>query len=72
MMEARKGRVGKDTLGYPLHIDVHSARPHDSKCSKRVLFGLKKKFPRLVRILANQGYLLSGFIFIRNGFSLAL
>ncbi|WP_341826611.1 hypothetical protein [Candidatus Sarmatiella mevalonica] len=45
-----------DTLGYPMNIDAHSATPHDSNCVKRVLFGLKEKFPRLVRILADQGY----------------
>ncbi|MBL3284454.1 IS5 family transposase domain protein [Rickettsiales endosymbiont of Paramecium tredecaurelia] len=39
-----------------MNIDVHSTTPHDSNCAKRVLFGLKEKFPRLVRILADQCY----------------
>ncbi|PPE03155.1 hypothetical protein [Holospora curviuscula] len=42
MMGARKWRVGKrhlgvDTLGYRLNSDVHSAKPHDRKCAKKVL-----------------------------------
>ncbi len=45
-----------DTLGYPMNIDVHSATPHDSNCAKQVLFGLKQKFPRLEKILADRGY----------------
>ncbi|PPE05371.1 hypothetical protein [Holospora curviuscula] len=36
---------------------MHSARPHDKKCAKRVLFCLKESAPRLIRILAHQGYL---------------
>nr|WP_165780867.1 hypothetical protein [Holospora curviuscula] len=43
-------------MGYSLNGDVHSARPHDRKFSKKVLFGLKEKFPRLVSILAHQEY----------------
>jgi putative transposase len=37
-------------------IAVHSATPHDSKCAKLVLTGLKKKFPRLQKVLADGGY----------------
>jgi putative transposase len=43
-------------MGYPMNIDVHSATPHDSNCAKQVLSGLKEKFPRLIRILADRGY----------------
>ncbi len=39
-----------------MSIDVHSATPHDSNCAKRVLDGLKEKFPRLIKILADRGY----------------
>lgn len=39
-----------------MNIDVHSATPHDSNCAKPVLRGLKTKFPRLVKILADRGY----------------
>jgi len=37
-------------------IAVHSATPHDSKCAKLVLTGLKKKFPLLQKVLAASGY----------------
>jgi len=37
-------------------IDVHSANPHDSKSSVKVLTGLKDKFPRLKRLLGDRGY----------------
>jgi putative transposase len=40
-----------------MSVDVHSsATPHDSNCAKQVLFGLKEKFPRLIKILADRGY----------------
>lgn len=39
-----------------MNIDVHSATPHDSNCAKQVLFGLKTKFPRLIKVLADRGY----------------
>ncbi len=39
-----------------MKVDVHSATPHDSTCAKSVLFGLKEKFPRLIKILADSGY----------------
>jgi transposase len=39
-----------------MKVDVHSATPHDSNCAKQVLFGLKEKFPRLIKILADRGY----------------
>jgi putative transposase len=52
----RKRHIVVDTLGYPMNIDVHSASPHDSNCAKPVLSGLKEKFPRLDRILADRGY----------------
>ena len=45
-----------DTLGYPMNVDVHSATPHDSNCAKKLLSGLKTKFPRLVSVLADQAY----------------
>ncbi|WP_165780700.1 hypothetical protein [Holospora curviuscula] len=43
-------------MGYSLNGDVHSANRRDSRCTKRVLFGLKENFVRLVNILAHQGY----------------
>jgi putative transposase len=52
----RKRHIVVDTMGYPINIDVHSATPHDSNCAKKVLFGLKEKFPRLIKILADRGY----------------
>ncbi|WP_082068331.1 transposase [Rickettsia endosymbiont of Ixodes pacificus] len=52
----RKRHIVVDTLGYPINIDVHSATPHDSNCAKILLFGLKEKFPRLIKILADRGY----------------
>jgi putative transposase len=45
-----------DTLGYPMNIDVHSATPHDSNGAKTLLLGLKTKFPRLIKVLADRGY----------------
>ena len=39
-----------------MNISVHSVTPHDSKCAKQVLFGLKAQFPRLMKILADRGY----------------
>lgn len=39
-----------------MKVDVHSATPHDSNCAKPVLFGLKEKFPRLIKVLADRGY----------------
>jgi putative transposase len=39
-----------------MSIDVHSAKPHDSNCSKPVLCDLKQRFTRLTKILADHGY----------------
>ena len=39
-----------------MNIDLHSATPRDSNCAKQVLFGLKEKFPRLIKVLADRGY----------------
>ena len=52
----RKRSIIVDTFGFPMAIAVHSATPHDSKCAKLVLTGLKKKFPRLQKVLADGGY----------------
>lgn len=45
-----------DSNGFPLNIDVHSARPHDSQSAKGVLSGLQERFPKLVQILADRRY----------------
>lgn len=55
-ISGRKRHIVVDTLGYPMKIDVHSANPHDSTCAKRVLHGLKDKFPRLKKVLGDRGY----------------
>ena len=55
-ISGRKRHIVVDTLGYPMSVDVHSARPHDSNCARGVLFGLKAKFIRLNKILADQAY----------------
>ncbi|PPE03626.1 hypothetical protein HCUR_00923 [Holospora curviuscula] len=60
-MVGRK-HLGVDTLSDSLNIDVYSARSHDRKYAKSVLFFLKKEFPKLVAI----------FILISKGFCLAL
>ena len=39
-----------------MNIAMHSATPHDSSAAKKVLSGLKEKFPRLIKILADRGY----------------
>jgi putative transposase len=65
----RKRHIVVDTLGYPMNIDVHSATPHDSNCAKKVLCGLKEKFPRLVKILGDRGYQgdLQRWFHVQNG-----
>lgn len=45
-----------DSYGYPLAINVHSATAHDSVCATTVLTGLKEKYTRLVKVLADGGY----------------
>jgi putative transposase len=52
----RKRNLVVDTFGYPMAICVTSARPHDSILGQLVLTGLKKKFPRLQRVLGDGGY----------------
>ena len=52
----RKRHSVVDTLGFPLAIEVHSATPHDSNCARTVLEGLKQKYHRLVKVLADGGY----------------
>ncbi|PPE03112.1 hypothetical protein HCUR_01434 [Holospora curviuscula] len=59
-------------MSLPLNSDVHSARTHDSTCAKRVLFGLKKQFLRLVSILAHQGYLHQWVCFHTQGVFLSM
>jgi len=64
-----------DTCGYPLAIDVHSATPHDSMCAETVLTGLKEKYKRLMKVLADGGYqgkLQTWFFRHTNGCTLAV
>jgi transposase len=55
-IKGRKRHIVVDTFGFPMAIIVHSATPHDSNAAKLVLSGLKKKFPRLQKVLADGGY----------------
>lgn len=52
----RKRHIVVDSCGFPLNIDVHSATPHDSNSAKVVLTGLKLRFPKLLKVLADRGY----------------
>jgi putative transposase len=52
----RKRNLVVDTLGLPMAVRVTSARPHDSTVAPLVLTGLKKKFPRLQKVLGDCGY----------------
>lgn len=38
-------------------VEVHGGTARDSNHVRTMVFGLKKKFPSLVRILAGRGYL---------------
>ncbi|MBW4590149.1 transposase [Aetokthonos hydrillicola Thurmond2011] len=74
-MAGRKRHIVVDTAGYPLAIDVHSATPHDSVCAQTVLRGLKEKYTRLVKVLADGGYqgkLQTWFFRHTNGCTLAV
>lgn len=55
-MSGRKRHLLVDTLGLVLKAVVHSANLPDRQGGKLVLSAVKGRFPRLVKIWADQGY----------------
>ena len=55
-IKGRKDQVVVDTLGFPMAVSVHEASIHDSKGVESALEKLAHKFPRLKKILADDGY----------------
>jgi len=55
-MNGRKRHIITDTLGLILAIVIHNADIQDRNGAKQVIEELKYKYPRLKRILADQGY----------------
>jgi len=55
-INGRKRHIVTDTLGLIMVIVIHSADIQDREGAKKVIQELKYKFPRLQKILADQGY----------------
>lgn len=55
-IKGRKEHIVVDTLGLPMSIQIQAANVHDSKGAADVIDGLKWRFPRLRKILADGGY----------------
>ena len=55
-MNGRKRHIITDTLGFIIAIVIHNADIQDRTGAKEVIQELKFKYPRLVKILADQGY----------------
>jgi putative transposase len=54
--KGRKQHIITDTLGLILAVVIHAANIHDSKGAMTVIEGLKGRFPRLQKIVADGGY----------------
>lgn len=55
-INGRKRHIITDTLGFIIAIVIHNADIQDRTGAKEVINELKFKYPRLVKILADQGY----------------
>lgn len=55
-IQGRKRHIITDTLGFILAIVIHSADINDRSGATLVLEEMKHKYPRLKKILADQGY----------------
>ena len=56
MTKGRKRHIIVDTMGLLMALVVHAANIHDSKSASFVLYELKFRFPRLVKIIADGAY----------------
>ena len=55
-INGRKRHIITDTMGFIIAIIIHSADIQDRDGAKDTIEELRYKFPRLVKILADQGY----------------
>lgn len=55
-INGRKRHIVTDTLGLIMVLVIHSADIQDREGAKKVIEELKYKYPRLKKILADQGY----------------
>ena len=55
-IKGRKRHIITDTLGFIIAIVIHNADIQDKEGAKEVLEELRYKYPRLSKILADQGY----------------
>nr|WP_144080336.1 IS5 family transposase [Gloeobacter kilaueensis] len=55
-LKGRKRHIAVDSLGLLLFVFVHAANIHDSQGAVGVLMGMKDQQPRLLTVMADQGY----------------
>jgi len=55
-INGRKRHIITDTMGFIIAIVIHSANIQDREGAKETIEELRYKYPRLIKILADQGY----------------
>ena len=71
-INGRKRHIITDTMGFVIAIIIHSANIQDREGAKNVIEELRYKYPRLIKILADQGYTGELADWITKGFRITL
>lgn len=71
-INGRKRHIIVDTCGLIIAVIVHAANISDTAGAKTIFEKLKGKFPRLIKILADEGYKTSAVEWVKTSFNWVL